>query len=50
MLDAFSSVLGVLGTENRKNAKDFEDFIIVSATFSQRVGEVLDILKVFMEY
>ena len=45
--------------ENRKNAKDFEDFIIVPVTFSQGVvGEVLDeILKVlntvrcfFMEY
>ena len=31
--------------------KDFEDFIIVSATFSQGVGEVLDeILKVFYTF
>ena len=33
---------------NRENVKDFEDFIIVSATFSEDFGEVLDeILKVF---
>ena len=30
----------------RENVKDFEDFITVSATFSQGVGEVLDV-KVF---
>ena len=53
MLDSISGVLSLLGVESRvltlafkkpgnwENAKDFEDLIVVLATFSQGVLEVL---------
>ena len=42
------STLAFQKPENRENTKGFEDFIILLATFSQGVCEVLhEILKVF---